>query len=616
MPTNDVDRSPARAAYPPPGSGPAEVEAPVGLTDRRPEARFASDRMLDELRRLGCKYLPTNPGSSFRGFHDSVVNYGGNRDPQLLLCHHEGIAVSMAHGYAKATRTTGFAVVHDLVGLMQGTMGVFNSYVDEVPMVLLGGGGPADTRERRPLDWVHSASAQAELIRNFIKWDAEPMDFVGTERAIAQAARIAATPPMGPTYVTLDCAVQEQSVEGVDAPAGREERGPSAGFAMPADVAEDIARTLLEAERPVIVVGPMGYDPAASRAVVRIAEAVGAACLDVDHAAVIPSEFAFNVTGDRSSIIEADVVLALGVRDLRQVVERVKGRRWGTSEGDPAEGARLIDVGLRDLWLRGWSDQGATTPECERRVSAEPVAAAATLASALEDLASARPELHGAREERRQAVRARHDELIESGLQTLRRRWDDDPIYAGRVVSELWDAVKDTPWVMTQRNTRSFPKGVWNFRDAGDYLGHSGGAGLGYGPGGTVGAALGAWETGRFPVAIIGDGDFLSAPGALWTAVHYKIPLLVVLNDNGSFYNDEDHQYAVAQDRERPVDNSWIGMRMHDPKVDVASLARGYGAWSSGPIEEPGALGGAIKDGVEAALGGAVAVVQVRTSPK
>lgn len=592
--------------------GPELVEDPV--TNHEPEGRvYGSDRMVDELRRLGCRYLPMNPGSSWRGLHDSVVNHAGNRGPQVLLCQHEGIAVALAHGYAKATRTASFAVVHDLVGLMQGTMGVYNALVDEVPLVLIGGGGPADTRERRPIDWIHSASAQAELVRDFVKWDAEPIDLPATVRALAQATRLSLTPPRGPTYVTVDSAVQEQRADDIDIPAEAAHGAESPVLDQQAAV--DIVTELRRARHPAIVVGPMGYDPAATQAVTTLAIETGAACVDVDHASVVPSQFPQNLTGDPTILAEADLILALGVRDLRNVLGPVKGRRKDELEREAYDQARVIDVSLRDLTLRSWSHMSSFTPVCERRLLAEPVAAAQMLAHAASDHHPSGAERTD-QEERRSTMAQRHQAILEAGRERVQRRWDETPIAPGRLAAELWNAVQGTPWLMVMRNSRSFPKGIWRFDDASDYLGHSGGAGVGYGPGAAVGAALGANEKGRLPVGIIGDGDLLNAPGALWTAAHYRIPMLLVVNDNNSFYNDEGHQHSVALDRARPTENAWIGMRMTDPQTDIASLARSYGTWAAGPIEEPWDLTSAMKDGIAAAQDGQTAIVHVRTAPK
>jgi thiamine pyrophosphate-dependent acetolactate synthase large subunit-like protein len=183
-------------------------------------------------------------------------------------------------------------------------------------------------------------------------------------------------------------------------------------------------------------------------------------------------------------------------------------------------------------------------------------------------------------------------------------------------VSELWESVRHTDWLLLLRNTRSWPEDVWQFSGVGDFLGHSVGAGVGYGPGAMVGGALAARDMGRLGVGIVGDGDFLMAAGALWTAVHYEIPLLVVVNDNSSFYNDEQHQAEVAGHRGRPIQNSWIGMRMAEPTIDIAALSRSYGCWAAGPVTDPSELRRTFDAARDEALAGRVAVVQVRTDPR
>ena len=152
-----------------------DVERPGGLAPERQAAAWVSDVVVDLLHALDVAYLPMNPGSSFRGLHDSLVNHGGNRAPQLLLCLHEEIAVAVAHGWAKATGQIGVAAVHDLVGLMHASMAVYDAWCDRTPLLLLGGSGPADPARRRSIDWIHSATTQAQLVRDFVVWDAEPM---------------------------------------------------------------------------------------------------------------------------------------------------------------------------------------------------------------------------------------------------------------------------------------------------------------------------------------------------------------------------------------------------------------------------------------------------------
>ena len=146
-------------------------------------------------------------------------------------------------------------------------------------------------------------------------------------------------------------------------------------------------------------------------------------------------------------------------------------------------------------------------------------------------------------------------------------------------------------------------------------LGGDGGGGIGGGPGMAVGAALALRGSGRLPIAVLGDGDFLMGATALWTAVHYRIPLLVVVSNNNSFFNDELHQDRMARQRGRPVANRWIGQRIADPEPDLGMLAKAQGGEGFGPIRRPDELPRALRAAIDCVEAGGVAVVDVRVEP-
>jgi thiamine pyrophosphate-dependent acetolactate synthase large subunit-like protein len=586
------------------------VELPVPV-EGTATSSYGSDAVVDLLREMGVKYVPLNPGSSFRGLHDSLVNHGGNRDPQLLLCLHEEIAVSLAHGYAKATGGLAVAAVHDLVGLMHASMAVYDAFCDRTPVLVLGGSGPMDPALRRPIDWIHSATTQAQLVRDYVVWDAEPATPAASVADVVRARQRALSAPRGPAYVSLDAGVQEAELNAplplpdlaLHSPA------PPAG-ADPSSV-ERAAELLARAERPVVVAGRVGLDPRATAPLVELVELLGAAYRDDRNTVAFPTSHPQNANADSALLREADVILAVDVVDVAALLSRPDRGARGASPGPVRESPAVIDLSHGDLGLRSWSN--ALTVPVERSVQllADPMLGLAQLTAALRktiDLAGA--------ERRREAVarqvcahRARRWAAVEE-------RWDDTPIASSRLVAETWRAVKDLDHLLCLRNTRTWPEGVWQFRGAGSYLGHSGGGGVGYGPGALVGGALAARDRGQLGVGIVGDGDLLMAAGALWTAVHYAIPLLVVVNDNSSFYNDEPHQAEVARHRGRPPENSWIGMRMTDPAIDLAALARSYGCWAIGPVTDPAELAGALDEAVGQAQAGAVAVVHARTAPQ
>ncbi|HET8614279.1 MAG TPA: thiamine pyrophosphate-binding protein [Actinomycetales bacterium] len=589
--------------------GPGAVERPAGGTGaRRPE--FGSDVVVELLRRLGVRYVPLNPGSSFRGLHDSLVNYGGNTDPQLLLCLHEEIAVSVAHGYAKATNGLAVAAVHDLVGLMHASMAVYDAYCDRAPVLVLGGGGPADPAARRPIDWIHSATTQSELVRDFVVWDAEPSTPQAFAPDVLRAVQRATSAPQGPAYVSLDAAAQEQALpQDVPLPDLRLHR---AAPPMSADSASVTAATqlLAGARRPVVVAGRVGRDERVTAPLVALVELLGAGYTDDKNVVAFPTLHPQNLSGDPGLLADADVVLAVDVVDLPALLRpRGKGAR---DEAVAAEAApAVIDLSTGDLGIRSWSNSFGVAVPRDVQLLADPLVGLAQLTDALRPLVD-----RTTAGRRRDQLAERSSRLRADRQRVVESRWSERPISPARLVAETWAAVRGTPWLLCLRNTRTWPEGLWEFDSAGQYLGHSGGGGVGYGPGALVGGALAARDSGRLGVGIIGDGDLLMAAGALWTAAHYRIPLLVVVNDNSSFFNDEPHQAEMARQRRRPPENSWIGMRIDDPPVGIAELARSYGCWAEGPVEDPEDLAGVLAAAVKQAEDGHVAVVHVRTAPQ
>jgi acetolactate synthase-1/2/3 large subunit len=584
------------------------VERPAGLPARRAEPGFGSDLVVDLLHTLGYRYLPMNPGSSFRGLHDSVVNHGGNEVPQLLLCLHEEIAVAMAHGYAKARGGPAAAAVHDLVGLMHASMAVYDAFTDRAPLLLLGGSGPADPAARRPIDWLHSATTQAELVRQYVKWDDEPATPEAFAHSVVRAHQLAHSAPAGPVYLSLDAGVQEQRLTGpVALPDLSLHRPAPRLWPDPAEV-ESAARLLAGARLPVVIGGRVGLDPAATPLLRRLVEAIGAAYVDDRNLVAFPTAHPANCTGDARLLRDADVVLGVDVVDLPGLLaDRGRGDRGAATTG--ASLPAIIDLSAGDLAMRSWSNAFAAPLPRAVQLLADPLTGLEALVDALDGRRADDDVERSAAE-----ARSRRTAVHERAQAELRAHWSDTPIWPGRLVAETWAAVRDIDRLLTLRNTRSWPTGVWEFTGAGEYLGHSGGGGVGYGPGAMVGGALAARDRGQLGVAIVGDGDLLMASGALWTAAHYGIPMLVVVNDNSSFYNDEPHQAHIARHRGRPAENSWIGMRIGDPDIDIAGLAASYGCAAHGTVEDPMKLPAVLRAATADAVDGAVAVVHVRTA--
>ena len=564
--------------------GPGDVERPEAGA---PGALFGSDAVVDALRALDIPYVALNPGASFRGLHDSLVNHGGNEGPQMLLCLHEEHAVAIAHGWAKVTGRAMLAAVHSNVGLFHATMAIFNAWCDRMPVIVLGATGPVDAASRRPwIDWIHTAQDQGAIVRPYVKWDAQPGSPAAAREALFRAAWLAGTGPMGPTYVNLDAAMQEAPLA-KPLPAVDPARFMPAVDAAPGDaVVARVVEALRGAARPVILAGRAGRGMAAWEARVRLAEALGARVVtDLKVGAAFPTEHPLHAGAPGvfagpealAAMREADVVLSLDWVDLA-----------GTLAAAGAT-ARVVQVSMDHVSHNGWSADHQGLPAVDVFVQADPDAAVLALVEALGV---------GAAEMR--AVPRR--EAVAVGL---------GAIAVPAMAAALLAAVEGRD-VSLLHLPLSWDGASWPFRHPLDYLGSDGGGGIGGGPGIAVGAALALRGSGRLPVAVCGDGDTLMGVTALWTAAHYRIPLLLVVANNQSFFNDEVHQERMARQRGRPVSNKWIGMRMTDPEIDIAGMARAQGAVGFGPVSEMGTLAQVFADAVAVVDAGGVAVVDVR----
>jgi thiamine pyrophosphate-dependent acetolactate synthase large subunit-like protein len=553
---------------------------------------YGSDVVAETLRALEIPYIAVTPGASYRGLHDSIVNYLGNTAPQMLLCVHEEAAVAIAHGYAKVTGKAIAAAVHSNVGLQHATMAMFNAWCDRMPVLVLGATGPVDAMKRRPwIDWIHTARDQGALVRGYTKWDDQPASPGAAREALLRGAWIANAAPRGPVYINLDAEMQEaklaEPLPTIDA--GR--YLPAVVTAAPADLVQQAAAKLKSAKQAVILAGRASRSEQAWAARVALAEALNASVItDLKIGASFPTDHslyvgaAHGLTPDSAEALRgADVILSLDWVDLAGALKIAA----------PPASAKIIQVSLDHRIHNGWSMDYQGLPAIDLFLSADPDLVVPELVKALG--AGGRPRVAS----RPRAVAAAPEP---AGFTNE---------HIARILREV---VGERPVTLTHLPI-SWEDHWWPFRHPLDFLGSDGGGGIGGGPGISVGAALALKNSGRLPVAVCGDGDFLMGVTAVWTAVHYKIPLLFVIANNRSFYNDELHQERVARMRARPVENKWIGQRMADPEIDLAAMGRAQGAVGFGPIVKPADLAPALQQAIAAVDAGGVAVVDVRVEP-
>lgn len=577
----------------------AKVERPRGPLAKSPG--FGSDVVADTLRALDIPYVALNPGASFRGLQDSLVNYLGNERPTLLLCLHEESAVAIAHGYAKVTRRPMAAAVHSNVGLFHATMAIFNAWCDRMPVMVIGATGPLDAAKRRPwIDWIHTARDQGSIVRHFVKWDDQPASPEAARDGLLRAAWLAQTAPMGPVYVNLDAELQEAPLEAPLLAVEHARFLPPASAGTSTEALAKAVKALKGAKHPTMLVGRVSRSVASWQSRISLAEMLEArvvtdlkvgAGFPTDHPLHVGAPGIYPVPAALEAIRAADVILSLDWVDL--------GGTLKSAFGSTAPPATIIHASLDHILHNGWSMDHQALPPVDLLFAVDPDVVARELVAALGPSVAQRTRT---KVEAKRSTRPTGAESSSSGLSVA------------RLATELRAAVGERDVSLTHLPL-GWDGASWPFRHPLDFLGSDGGGGIGGGPGISIGAALALRDSGRLAIGVLGDGDFLMGVTALWTAVHYGIPLLLVIANNQSFFNDEVHQERVARMRNRPVENRWIGQRMTDPELDLAQLAQAQGASAFGPITSPTELRGVFEQGIAAVDAGGVAVIDVRVEP-
>jgi acetolactate synthase I/II/III large subunit len=558
--------------------------------------RYGSDLVVDLLRAVGVEHVALNPGATFRGLHDSLVNYGQGA-PELVLTTHEEIAVALAHGYAKAKGGPMAAVVHDIVGLQHASMAIFNAFCDRVPILVLGATGPMDTTKRRPwIDWIHTALVQGTQVRDYVKLDDQPASIGALPEAFLRAWRIACTEPPGPVYLCLDAALQEEALsQPVPMPDVARFRPATPPTADPRAI-DEAARLLVEARYPVIVVQSLGSRPGATETLGRLAELLAAPLVDLaaDYQGrpSVSGNHPLDMSGARHEVIrDADVVLALEVSNFLGALGQTD--RSTREVRLLNEATRVISISLEDYALRSWAQTFQSLVPVDVPIAADAGRALRSLVAIIEDRLKRDP-----RTAERQARAAR----LATRRETLRAEWRAavslerswKPLAASVLAAEVWDVIKDEDWVLANGNAKGWAPRLWDWQPQRAY-GGSGGAGLGYGLPAALGVALAHRGSGKLCVNLQADGDLLYVVSGFYTAAHHRLPLLTVMFNNRTYGNDEEHQEVVAKARGRPVENKVVGIRIDDPAPDFARIAQGFGVHAEGPIDAADAVGPALR---------------------
>lgn len=568
--------------------------------------RYGSDLIVDLFKLYEIPYAALNPGSTFRGLHDSIVNYGGNRVPEMITCNHEEIAVEVAHGYAKATGKPMVAILHDVVGLLHGTFAIYYAYLDRAPVIVLGGCGAMSIAQRRRIDWIHNATLQGNAVRDYVKWDDQPFSIEGIPESFARAYRVAVTEPQGPVYVCFEMTFQEQRLQ-QEIPLPRRDK-----LGIPPPIQGDLptirraAEMLSQAENPVIVADYLGRHSDSFHNLVKLAETAGAAVVDLNSRLNFPSTHPLCLTG--SEILgEADLILALDVRDLYNTLVEID-RESGVHTSIISPEARIIDIGFGDLGISKWSHEYQRFQQVDLQVLGDTRVILPLLIADCEVFLRGKASLIDQRCERH---RKRHDALREGWLEEARKGWNSRPISTARLAYEIWQAIKHEDWVLTANTLNDWTRRLWAFTRPEQHPGKSLGTGTQFGL--SLGIALAHRGNGKLVVDIQPDGDLMFDGCALWTAAHEKIPMLVVMYNNRGYYNDWGHQIRLARQRGNPVERAAIGMEIDHPPPSFSKLARAFDWYAEGPIEDGDEVGPALQRALRAVKDGRPALVDTVT---
>jgi len=586
------------------------------VSEARVIERAGSDFMVDVTKALGFEYIFAMPGSSFAGFHESVLNYGGNKDPQYITCMHEESSVAMANGYAKAEGKPVMICVHGTVGLQHAAMAVYDAFSDHTPVYMILGNTQDATRRGGEVGWVHSAQDPASMVRDYSKWDDQPVSLPHFAESAVRAYKVMMTPPMGPVAITLDTELQDDQI-----PAGLNLRIPKLSMSAPPagdeSAINEAARMLVAAENPVLVAGRMARTPEGLRRLVELAELLQCAVLDQHRRLNFPSRHPLNQSlragqGGKPLMVPPalapDLVVGLESNDFYSTLRQVKQR-------NPA--LKVINISAGDLFMRSNYQNFQRYTEADLSIAADAEATLPYLIEACKKLIT---------DDRKRAFQARGVKLAAASKEAAERArlnasfgWDASPISTARLSAELWAQIKNEDWALVTDSSpwiHDWPLQLWDFKQHHQYIGGAGAEGVGYAAPAALGAAIAHKKHGRLPIAIQPDGDLMCANGVLWTSAHHKVPLLTLMHNNRAYHQEVMGLQGLANRRQRGIDHIDEGTKIQNPNIDYAKLAQAMGVQSEGPVTDPANLAAAIRRGIAVVKGGEPYLIDVVTQPR
>ena len=561
-----------------------------------------SDFMVDVLKSLNIEYCAANPGSTFDGLHESLINYGPNPNsmPEWLTCCHEESAVAMCHGYAKIELKPMMAMIHGTVGLQHASMAIYNAYADRVPIYMIVGNHADAAARGSGVQSYHSANDMPLIVRDFLKWDDEPISLGAFAESAVRAYKIATTPPMGP--VLLVATHENQTDPNHEKNLRIPRLTPTAPPQGDDEAVKQAARWLVDAERPLIVTQRVVRTPNAIPLLIELAETLQSP-VDSQERMNFPNRHALAGTGGPG--YQPDVILFLEVQDPTNAARAARAR-----------GAKTINISSTGLFMKSNIQDAGHYAELDLDMGADGEATLPALTEACRKLITA--DRRRTLQDRGAKLAAAHKQQRNQLIDQAAYGWDASPVSLNRLCSELWPLIKNDDWslVSWQGFISGWPNRLWTFDKHYQYIGGQGGGGIGYNAPASVGAALANKKHGRLSINIQTDGDMNYAPGVLWTAAHHKIPLLTIMHNNRGYHAEVMILENRCSQRNRGQNRNTIGTKLWEPNINYAKMAETYGVYGQGPITEPTELVAALKRGIDHVKKGEPAMIDVVTQPR
>lgn len=626
-PAKAQEAAPRPPALPPTA---AQRAAENATADTRPEGgagaaaelqivqKPGSDYMVDVLKSLGFEYLFATPGSSFRGIHESVINHGGNSNPEFITFTHEECSAAAANGYAKIEGKPALVCAHGTVGIQHAAMAIYNAYCDQAPMFVIAG-NISDAAERRGrVEWLHAAQDVAATVRDYTKWDDNPASLTHFGESAVRGYQVAMTAPQMPIVLTADGVLQEG-----EAPKEFDWRIPKLPrITQPsgdsATVAE-LAQMLVAAESPLIITSRSARTPQGLALLVELAETLGCGVIDQQRRMNFPSRHPLSQTQrSRAAIANADLILGLEIYDFFGTVHALGGQLNVIPRSITKPGTKLVSISSSDLFYKSNYQNFQRYEDVDLSIPADAEATLPALIEAVKRLLT---------DDRKRAIQARAAKLGEASRQALEQArtaasyaWDASPVSTARLSAEIWAQIRNEDWSLVSDTfwVSNWPLRLWDMKKHYHFIGGAGGEGVGYLAPAALGAAIANKKHGRLSVSIQSDGDLMMANGVLWTAAHHRIPLLTVMHNNRAYHQEIMQLQRVANQHNRGVDidKCKIGTAIENPNINYAMLAKSMGVEAEGPISDPKELSAALKRGVDVVKRGDPYLIDVITQPR